>query len=283
MTPPRVSFYTKGQRHSHHGSYIIVNQCYIQYRSPIAQTGRREPALPLLFIHGGGLTGAQWESTPDRRPGWAVLGAEAGYHVYVLDGVDSGRSQRSPDSLRKGPIEHRTAEEIWDRFRFGPPDGFEARKPFPDSQFPVEALDTLVGSQASRRRTTDEVECRGIIDAIRDVGECMIVAHSHGAALVIDALPEVEHLVKKLALIEPGGTSLAGKLTGKIPTLVVWGDYITGHYAWSKYVRLFEDAPVETMELPKLGLTGNSHFPMSDRNSSEVFYQILGWLEALGS
>lgn len=276
---PRLSFYTKGQRYPHGDSYIITNQCYIQYRPPIALAGKKEPSMPIFFIHGGGLTGAQWESTPDLRPGWAVLSAETGYHTYILDGVDSGRSQRAPDFLREGPSEHRTVKEMWDRFRFGRPEDFDERKPFPGSEFPVEALDALVGSQTSRRRTIDEVEIRGIIDAIRDIGECWVIAHSHGAALMIDALQDVKHLVKKLALIEPGGTSLARKLTDEVSTLVVWGDYIVGHYAWAKYARMFHKTPVETMDLPKLGLPGNSHFPMSDRNSSKVFKLILGWLE----
>lgn len=279
MTPPRVSFYTRGQRHPHQDSYIIINQCYIQYSPPLAQPGKQEPSSPIFFIHGGGLTGAQWESTPDLRPGWAVLSAEAGYHTYILDGVDSGRSQRGPDSLREGESEHRTVKEMWDRFRFGPPEGFDERKLFPGSQFPVEGLNFLVGSQTSRRRTIDEIETRGIIDAINAVGECWVIAHSHGGALMIDALQDVTHLVKKLALIEPGGTSLAHKLTGEVPTLVVWGDFIDGHYPWAKYAKMFEKAPVKTMLLPEIGLPGNSHFPMSDRNSDEVFRQVLTWLE----
>lgn len=243
------------------------------------QSGKQAPSLPILFIHGGALTGAQWESTPDLRPGWAVLAAEAGYHTYILDGVDSGRSQRAPDSLRQGESEHRTVKEMWDRFRFGPPEGFEKRKLFSGGQFPVEGLDFLLGSQTSRRRTIDGVETRGIIDAIQAVGECWVIAHSHGGALMIDALQDVKHLVKKLTLIEPGGTSLAEKLTDEVPTLVVWGDFIDGHYAWMKYAKMFEKAPVETMLLPQIGLPGNSHFPMSDLNSTEVFKHVLKWLE----
>ena len=280
MPPPRVSFYTRGQRHAHEDSYIIVNQCYIQYRPPILQTQKREPPLPIFFIHGGGLTGAQWESTPDLRPGWAVRSAEAGYHTYILDGVDSGRSQRAPDSLRKGDSEHRTVKEMWDRFRFGPPDAFESRQVFDTSQFPVHGLDVLLASQTSRRRTIDKVECRGIVEAISAVGECWVIAHSHGGALVIDALQEVKSLVKKLALVEPGGTSLAKNLTKEVSALVVWGDFIDSHYAWSKYRRMFDKAPVETLNLPEIGLPGNSHFPMSDLNSDEVFKRVLTWFES---
>lgn len=281
MSTPRTSFHTAGERVAYGDSYIITNQTYVQYYPPTSKHGYAHHiatrSRPLLFIHGGGLTGAMWEATPDGRPGWAVLASEAGYPVYILDTIDNGRSQRAPDLLRAtaGTTEHRTAKEIWDRFRIGPADGFDGRKVFEGGQFPIEAFDTLVGGQAARRRNNDETEARGIADVIHKIGECEVIAHSHGAALMMDILHEVKHLVKQLMLVEPGGTSAASKLTADVRTVVYWGDYLDTMAAWVKIAAPFDNAPVEVIKLPEIGLKGNSHFPMFDRNSDQVFKVIL--------
>jgi pimeloyl-ACP methyl ester carboxylesterase len=47
---------------------------------------------PLLFIHGGGGTGASWRATPDGRVGWADHLAERGYECWVTDWPGTGRS-----------------------------------------------------------------------------------------------------------------------------------------------------------------------------------------------
>ena len=103
--------------------------------------------------------GQMWESTPDRRPGWAVVTSCLPHSrpIYLIDAVDSGRSQRCPDPFRHAPVEHRAAADMWWRFRFGPveqPDHTltlgpiaKARiekgeaKPWDDLQFPLEHFD----------------------------------------------------------------------------------------------------------------------------------------------
>jgi pimeloyl-ACP methyl ester carboxylesterase len=47
---------------------------------------------PLLFIHGGGGTGASWRATPDGRVGWADQLAERGYECWLIDWPGTGRS-----------------------------------------------------------------------------------------------------------------------------------------------------------------------------------------------
>ena len=57
-------------------SHIVINQAYVQYIPPIGpgstQDSTTPSSVPILFVHGGALTGTMWESTPDRRPGWVV-------------------------------------------------------------------------------------------------------------------------------------------------------------------------------------------------------------------
>jgi pimeloyl-ACP methyl ester carboxylesterase len=283
-THPQVSFYTSGIRTPHHDSYIITNQSYVGHRPAFQPSYPRQVSpIPILFIHGGGLTGAMWESTPDCRPGWACDANHLGYHAYLLDTVDHGRSQRAPDQQRMGEVEHRTAKYVWERFRIGSAEDFEERKPFEGSQFPVEDFDVLIAGQAARRRNNDEIETRGVVQAIRKLGVCHIIAHSHGAALVMACLNEIKNHISHLVLVEPGETSNPGYLTGQVPTLVVWGDYIETASIWTKLQTQYKrrpTRPVDSLNLPGVaGIKGNSHFLMIEKNSSEIFDKIVDWME----
>lgn len=286
---PQTSFFTKGKKVEHNGSYIIVDHCYVQYIAPQLglQTqnencGAGSADLPILFVHGGGLTGSIWEVTPDRRPGWGPLAAREPFcrPVFLLDSVDHGRSQRAPDALRDGDVEHRSPMQMWQRFRFGPVGGFPSLQTFEDSQFPIEHLDVLVSMQAARRRTSDAVEAKGLADAIMEIGPCDIVAHSHGATIALRALDgdeEVRRLARKIVLVEPAPpTNLPPHSLP--PTLVVWGDYAMSHDGWRETMLRLSAIEAEVWDLPSMGVSGNSHFPMSDKNSDVVGRMILRWL-----
>jgi len=54
--------------------------------------GPRGDTPPLLFIHGGGGTGACWRATPDGRPGWAERLAGDGRECWLTDWPGTGRS-----------------------------------------------------------------------------------------------------------------------------------------------------------------------------------------------
>src|SRR5688572_7689863 len=42
---------------------VVVDQMYVHYRIPAS----RSSAFPIVLVHGGGLTGASYETTPDGR------------------------------------------------------------------------------------------------------------------------------------------------------------------------------------------------------------------------
>lgn len=288
MPPPPVSFHTKGRRMVYNESHIVVDQAFVHYIPPVApgDEGRPLSNLPILFIHGGGLTGAMWEATPDRRPGWAVLASRAPYSrpVYCIDAVDSGRSQRCPDDLRSAPVEYRTAKQMHERFRLAPLENKSTDDQ--EYQFPLEHLDALVAAQSARRRGHEQysAEARGIQDAISEIGECEIIAHSNGCSTCISALldPNTRSKVKRLVLVEPAWAlaDSTDHLNG-VTTLLVWGDHLAGHDMWEpimEYYRALE-GDVMVYDLPKMGVNGNSHFPMHDRNSDEVGHLILKWLQ----
>lgn len=60
---------------------------------------------PVIMIHGGSHTGTGWTTTPDGRPGWALMLAQAGWDVYVVDWPGVGRSGTRPENLQDTPVE----------------------------------------------------------------------------------------------------------------------------------------------------------------------------------
>lgn len=282
--PPPHSFHTPGRRLPYADSYIIIDQCYVQHLPAHPLPNPSKPNPPILFIHGGGLTGTTFESTPDSRPGWAPLAASLGHAVYILDLVDYVRSARAPDSERDGEVEYRAAKEVWERFRIGPLEGWEERRGFEGGQFPVEGFDALVAGQVPRRRNGDEVEARGLSEAIERIGECLVVAHSHGCVVMQLALGEegVRERVRKLVCVEPSMVGAGDRVCESVDTLVVWGDNLEGEMGWKAVAERYErNAPqrTETCWLSERGIKGNSHFPMCDRNSDVVWGVIQEWLD----
>ena len=71
---------------------IIAGQMYVQF----VRLAEPKAAAPLLLWHGGGMTGANWETTPDGRPGWQMFFLRAGFDTYVSDAVERGRASFAP-------------------------------------------------------------------------------------------------------------------------------------------------------------------------------------------
>lgn len=105
--------------------------------------------LPVLLWHGGGMTGACWDETPDGRPGWLELLLRAGCDVVVSDAFERGRASfPSHPQFRETAPEHRSLDAVWSQFRFGAPQTYPAPSPetlraaaYANSAFPVEAIE----------------------------------------------------------------------------------------------------------------------------------------------
>ena len=128
------------------GGHIAVNQMYVRYMVPQGGDGN----VPVVMVHGATLTGKSWETTPDGRMGWDEYFVRKGHPVYVPDQVGRGRSgfnQAVFNDVRAGTVPPASLpawlrfsdEGVWPNFRFGSKPG----APFPDSQFPVNAVDEL--------------------------------------------------------------------------------------------------------------------------------------------
>lgn len=275
------------------GDYIS-GQMYVQ---AYLQAEPRHP-LPVVLWHGGGMTGANWESTPDGRPGWLDLLLRARFDVYVCDAVERGRAgwSRWPEIYTQAPL-HRTLDEGWDMFRIGPAEGYrthaQGRRAHDGQQFPVEAFDRFAAQWVPRWAGHEEATLAAYGALLTRMGRCIVVGHSQGGGFALEAARRWPGQVAAVAAIEPSGAprpdALPDPPVSLPPHLCMWGDFLALHPIWLRYrenvdayCRALQSAQVRVYrcDLPAEGLHGNSHFPMMDRNSDAVGRRLLDWLEA---
>ncbi|WP_249780335.1 esterase [Bradyrhizobium sp. dw_411] len=269
-----------------------VEQMYVQYFLPANEKG----AYPLLMWHGGGLTGVTWETTPDGREGWLNYFLRKGWSVYNSDAVERGRAgwAQYPDIFKSEPV-FLTTSNPFQRFRIG--DAYDPdpakRKLLPGSQFPNEGYENFTKQGVPRWTTNDDATIAAYIAEIDRVCPCIIMFHSQAGTFGFKAAQARPDKVKALIAIEPAGVGDPAKadVLKAIPTLFVYGDYIERDSRWPKIratgVAFAESiraagGSAEVVDLPKAGITGNSHMMMMDKNNTEVAGLIQAWLEGKG-
>jgi pimeloyl-ACP methyl ester carboxylesterase len=246
-----------------------------------------------LFWHGGGMTGVCWETKPDGAPGWQNFFLRAGYDVYLCDAVERGRAgwSRYPEIFPDQPF-FMPYEGGWHLYRIGPVAGYLARQGYDGGQFPVEVFDDFM-CQIVPRWSCNNVMISGAYDELlRRVGPSVIVAHSQGGDFAIRAALRNPDLVRALVLIEPGGAPAEEDYAAlaDMPILVLWGDFIEDVPFWNGIRPLIDSAceaiaaaggNVTVIDLPSIGVGGNSHLIMMDRNSDQVAGMVENWLNEL--
>jgi pimeloyl-ACP methyl ester carboxylesterase len=270
-----------------------VEQMYVQY----VKLAQPKAKVPILLWHGGGLTGVTWETRPDGKPGWQQFFLNAGYDVYVSDAVERGRASwaRYPEIFKSEPM-FRTKKEAWELFRIGP--SYEIggqRVVFEGQQFPIEAFDQFA-MQGVPRWVTNDAATQSAYNALVDkVCPCIVVVHSQGGNFGFNAALAAPDKIKALIAIEPSGAPDPAKVdVGKlkdVPHLIVWGDFRDKVAVWRQFPiapTKYRDALVaaggkaDVFDLPVMGIKGNTHMLMMDRNSDDIAKLIGEWLGKQG-
>jgi pimeloyl-ACP methyl ester carboxylesterase len=277
---------------------VVAGQMYVQF----VRLARPGTATPLLMWHGGGMTGANWETTPDGRQGWQMFFLRAGFDTYVSDAVERGRASWAayPQIYADAPY-FRTAKELWEEaFRFGPKGSWHPepslRRAHPGLRFPVEHFDAFLG-QCVPRWGCNDVLTQAAYDSLLHRMETgvIVLTHSQGGNFGLTAAAHHAGRVRAVISLDPSGApdpSLqdATKLKG-VPHLFIWGDFIDQHPFWIQSrpaVKRWRDSlrsagcDVTWIELPALGIHGNSHALMADDNSDAIASIVLDWLRQRG-
>ena len=265
---------------------FLIEQLYVQYFIPEAVRSK----LPVILLHGGGMTGACWETTPDGRPGWINHLIEAGFPVYVIDMVERGRSGfcAVPGVWTDDPIV-RTAREAWGLFRFGRPEDFDAGVPFPGQQFPLHAMAAFQRQFVPRWLSTFEAQVAGVQAAIEQIGPCILICHSQGGHVGTTAAVRSKGIVRQCVGLEPSGFPDAEEITRNSVAGTEWcfliGDFIEHSSTWTavtvamrKTISRLEKmgATTSMIRLPDEGFPGTTHMMMMDAHSGAI----ADWLSA---
>ena len=246
--------------------------------------------------HGGGFPGVTYETKPDGGEGW-LTGSENGAGTFTTltpwsAVAPAGRCIRTCLHNRAGvPADGQPLGTFphWAGAREATP---RARR-IPGTQFPVEHYEDFVRQNVPRWTSNDTPTIAAYTALVDKVCPCVVLFHSQAGQFgykVAQARPEK---IKALIAVEPAAVwrCRAGGSAGAIPTLVsLWRLHRAGR-ALANDPRngvAFADAvnkaggKVEVVDLPKVGIKGNSHMIMMDRNSSEVAAYIQAWLERQG-
>jgi len=267
-----------------------VEQMYAQYFLPKMRKGK----VPLLMWHGGGLTGVTYETTPDGREGWLNMFVRKGWDVYVSDAVERGRSGfASPDVWPGEPI-FLTYADPFERFRIGAGEGSWSPDPanqklMPGVQFPVEAYANYMKQTVPRWLTTDDAVIAGYVALADKVCPCVLLLHSQGGSFGLKVAELRPDRIKAIVAVESasGGALAKAAALKDVPILMMFGDNVDLHPRWVAYRKLDLEyaaavraagGKVDVINLPEIGIKGNSHMLMMDKNNGAIADVIERWL-----
>ena len=273
-----------------------VEQMYVQYVRLATPKARH----PLLLMHGGGLCGVTYETKPDGQPGWQSWFLRAGHDVYVADAVERGRASwaRSPEIFHGEP-HFRTKAEAWELFRIGADGSW--RGSAQDSAansgtlFPTAAFDQFMKQATPRWTTTDNATQAAYNTLVNEQGPFVIITHSQGGNFAFRMAAAHPDKVAAIVAVEPSGFPAPNQesvsAVRHIPHLFVWGDHMAKSATWNRirqgldqYTNTLrsQGVTVDELDLPAMGIAGNSHMLMMDTNSNLVASLIQEWLAGKG-
>ena len=281
---------------------ITVNQMYVQYQIP----PRGDQHVPVVMVHGCCLSSKTWETTPDGRMGWSEYFVRKGRPVYLADQVSRARSgfdATTFTAVRAGTVPPSqlpnilaaTHQVAWTVFRFGP----RFNEAFPDGQFPIESVEELYKQMIP--------DLNSVLPMPNPTWKNMAALALRLDGAILMGHSESGFFPEQAALLDPTGirgiisiempcqttlTPAQISTLAKIPTLIMFGDHLGdvqgGPANWAMsfescqtFARQLKAAggDAEMMHLPALGIRGNSHMLMQDRNSSQLADLVLAWID----
>jgi pimeloyl-ACP methyl ester carboxylesterase len=278
---------------------ITVDQMYVNFRIPAKVTG-----LPVIMVHGSNHTGVTFETTPDGREGWATYFVRHGHPVYIVDHVGRGRSGFNPTPLNEAiaakdismvkQASFYARRGAWINFRFGN----SYPEPFPNIQFPLEALDhyfsqVVPNAEEMSGGRNGEATITDLTLLLDQIGPAVLLVHSQAGLYGMETVRRSASKIRAFISIE-GGCKPAKDGTvdalATIPFLEIWGDNSAGALGANGDQRRNDcrDTVSEVQAakgnatfylLPEHGIHGNTHMMMMDRNNLQIADILLGWLK----
>jgi pimeloyl-ACP methyl ester carboxylesterase len=195
---------------------------------------------PIVMVHGGQQNGTNWTGTPDGREGWAQYFLRRGHAVYVVDQVARGRSPWHEKA--HGP-------PLRDIANLGAPDWFAD-----DGRYKISGLGDVQLTwdpplQGDERLTY-------VQEAAPSRPDCVRCWSQQAPARRLPNLAKVKILM------------ISAEASYHAPY-----DHCTAIFLRQAGVAL------DHVELKDIGIHGNGHMMMIEKNSDEIAAVIAGWLE----
>jgi pimeloyl-ACP methyl ester carboxylesterase len=189
------------------GRQVMSGQLYAEFQIP----SRQSHPYPVVMIHGGSQTGANFTQTPDGREGWAQYFLRQGYAVYIVDQPGRGKAAYQPDLYGQATkldienLEQRfTATE---RFNLWPQAHLHTQWPG-KGQAGDPVFDQFYASEEpgiADFALVQSLNRDAIVALLEKIGPAILLTHSQSGPfgwLVADARPD---LVKAILAVEPNG------------------------------------------------------------------------------
>lgn len=286
------------------GNTAHVDHANVLYQRPVNETG-----LPMVFLHGYGQSRMGWMTTPDGREGWSDMFLKDGHSVFLVDqprrgeaGSTAAMTNDNIDTWSTESKEYMPGDQAWyTHFRIGrvAPERYEGSQ-FPEGE---EAQNQFFRQMTPNTGSYDEeLNAAALSEVMQDVYDMtgkksIYVTHSQGGR--VGWATDVEN-VAAIVAIEPGGTPEIDSeqynkfLEADIPIVIYFGDYIDNgpeDIHSSSFWKQVRDTAVEFAEsynadggnctvvnLPDIGITGNSHFMFQELNNGEIAAHIENWI-----
>ncbi len=287
------------------------NTAHVDHANVLYQIPAKEKASPVVFLHGYGQSRMGWMTTPDGREGWSDIALRNGRAVFLVDQPRRGEAGSTSvmtsgfiDTFADKTNKYLPGDQAWyTHFRIGRvapgrydgsqfPEGDEAQNQFFRQMTPnTGSYDEKLFGAALSEVLSDSAKITG--------KKAVYVTHSQGGR--VGWQTDVQNMAALIA-VEPGGTPAVGSaeykkfLDGKIPMVVIFGDYIDNgpgdihSTAFWKNVRdqalnfaehyRVDGGGAEVWDLPKMGIRGNSHFMFQEKNNNQIADLIENWLKA---
>ncbi|KII96010.1 hypothetical protein PLICRDRAFT_97935 [Plicaturopsis crispa FD-325 SS-3] len=198
---------------------IAHGQMYVEHLVP----ANVSQPLPLVLIHGKGMTGTNFLNTPDGRTGWADYFMSKGFELYIVD--QPGRARSPWQQTVDGPVltfdtnffeSYFTATEkfnLWPQASLHtqwPGNGTKGDQIFDNFYFSgVQSISSDI--------ETSQLMLNAGPKLMDKIGPAIVMTHSQSGQLgwiIADARPK---LVKAVIALEPSGPPFVNTLVGTGP------------------------------------------------------------------
>jgi pimeloyl-ACP methyl ester carboxylesterase len=293
------------------GQTLHGDHAHVFYQKPVAAR-----KYPITFLHGAGQFAKTWESTPDGREGFQTIFLRRNFSVYLLDQPRRGGAGRSTLAMNVTPT---TDDQMWfQQFRLGVWPNFYPGVQFPkDAEslnqyfrqmtpntgpFDMAVISDAIAALYAKTGPGILVSHSqgggpGWVSVMKSPNIKAVVSYESGSSFPFpegEVPAPIPNRFNKLLSANSVPMDEFKKLT-RIPIIIYYGDFIPESPAenpaqdywyaalqmankWAATVNKY-GGDVTVVQLPKVGIKGNTHFPFSDLNNIEVADHLLAWLK----